>query len=90
MVHADDSHASGLLEYPHFTRPPEYRGWKIPDVLLSGNHAEINRWRRQQALLRTFKRRPDMLQKADLSSEDKEFLREIEEEKSRFTGSNDL
>jgi tRNA (guanine37-N1)-methyltransferase len=87
---ADDSHASGLLEYPHFTRPPEYRGWKVPDVLLSGNHAEINRWRRQQALLRTFKRRPDMLEKADLSPEDKEFLRSIEEEIPRSTGSIDL
>ena len=64
---ADNSHASGLLESPAYTSPPEYRGWKIPEVLLSGNHAEINRWRRQQALIRTYKRRPDMLLKADLS-----------------------
>jgi tRNA (guanine37-N1)-methyltransferase len=86
---ADDSHASGLLEYPHYTRPPEYRGWKVPDVLLSGNHAEINRWRRQQALFRTSKRRPDMVVKADLSSVDKEFLRSIEGEKFRSHGSED-
>ena len=71
---SDDSHASGLLEYPHYTRPPEYRGWRVPDVLISGHHAEINRWRRQQALFRTYHRRPDMLQKADLSAEDKKYI----------------
>lgn len=71
---SDDSHASGLLEYPHYTRPPEYRGWRVPDVLISGHHAEINRWRRQQALFRTYRRRPDMLQKADLSLEDKKYI----------------
>lgn len=70
----DDSHASGLLEYPHYTRPAEFRGWKVPDVLLNGNHAEISRWRRQQALLRTRRRRPDLLDKADLSNSDRAFL----------------
>src|SRR5512139_2776758 len=50
----DDSHSMGLLEYPHYTRPPEYRGWKVPDVLVSGNHAKIEKWRREQALTRTF------------------------------------
>ena len=70
----DDSHASGLLEYPHYTRPPVYRGWEVPEVLLSGNHARINRWRRDQALLRTRKIRPDMLAKADLNQEDQKFL----------------
>lgn len=70
----DDSHASGLLEYPHYTRPPEFRGWTVPDVLLSGNHAEINRWRRQQALLRTLHLRPDMLEKITLTDEDRKFL----------------
>lgn len=70
----DDSHASGLLEYPHYTRPPVFRGWKVPEVLLSGNHARINRWRRDQALLRTRKLRPDMLAKADLNQEDQKFL----------------
>ena len=74
---ADDSFASQLLEYPHYTRPPEFRGWKIPDVLNSGNHAQINLWRRQQALLRTLNRRPDLLLQADLSDQDKFFLREI-------------
>ena len=57
----DDSFATGLLEFPHYTRPPEYRGWKIPDILLSGNHAHIERWRREQALDRTRQRRPDLL-----------------------------
>jgi tRNA (guanine37-N1)-methyltransferase len=71
---ADDSHASGLLEYPHYTRPPEFRSWKVPEVLLSGNHAEITRWRRQQSLLRTWQRRPDLLTKTSLSKADIEFL----------------
>lgn len=70
----DDSHAMGLLEYPHYTRPPEFRGWKVPDVLLSGDHGKIDKWRRQQALMRTFKKRPDMLEKAELTKEDKKFL----------------
>ena len=70
----DDSHAMGLLEYPHYTRPPEFRGWKIPDVLLSGAHVKIDKWRREQSLLRTLKKRPDMLEKAELSKEDKKFL----------------
>jgi len=70
----DDSHAMGLLEYPHYTRPPEFRGWKIPDVLLTGAHAKIDKWRREQALLRTLKKRPDMLEKAELSKADKKFL----------------
>jgi len=73
----DDSHASGLLEYPHYTRPAEFRGWKVPEVLLSGNHAEIARWRRQQALLRTLRRRPDLLEKAPLSEEDRKFLEQV-------------
>lgn len=70
----DDSHAMGLLEYPHYTRPPEFRGWKAPDVLLSGDHAKIDKWRRQQALERTFRKRPDMLEKAELSKEDLKFI----------------
>ena len=73
----DDSHATGLLEYPHYTRPPEFRGWDIPEVLLSGNHAEIARWRRRQALRRTFQLRPDLLSKANLSQEDLAFLKEL-------------
>ena len=73
----DDSHAMGLLEYPHYTRPPEFRGHKVPDVLLSGDHAKIDKWRREQALERTFKKRPDMLEKADLSEADKKFVKSL-------------
>ena len=73
----DDSHAMGLLEYPHYTRPPEFRGNKVPDVLLSGDHAKIDKWRREQALERTFKKRPDMLEKADLSEADKKFIKSL-------------
>ena len=71
---ADDSHASGLLEYPHYTRPPEFRGETVPEILLSGDHAKIEKWRRQQSLLRTLERRPDLLEKANLSAADTEFL----------------
>jgi len=74
----DDSHASGLLEYPHYTRPPEFRGWGIPQVLLSGHHAEIEKWRRQQSLLRTRQRRPDMLARLELSKADRKFLNTLE------------
>ncbi len=74
----DDSHATGLLEYPHYTRPPEFRGWAVPEVLLSGDHARIFEWRRQQALLRTRQRRPDLLAKADLSASDRDFLNSLE------------
>jgi tRNA (guanine37-N1)-methyltransferase len=70
----DDSHASGLLEYPHYTRPPEFRGDKVPDILLSGDHAKIEKWRREQSLLRTLARRPDLLEKAELTDSDKKFL----------------
>ena len=70
----EESHSSGLLEYPHYTRPPEFRGWSVPPILLSGNHAAIARWRREQSLVRTLQRRPDLLAKADLSSADRRFL----------------
>jgi tRNA (guanine37-N1)-methyltransferase len=70
----DDSHATGLLEYPHYTRPPEFRGWGVPEILLSGDHGKIARWRREQSLLRTWLRRPDLLEKADLSPKDRQFL----------------
>ncbi len=70
----DDSFAMGLLEYPHYTRPAEYRGWRVPDILVSGDHAKVARWRRQQALLRTRRRRPDLLDKADLSDADRKLL----------------
>jgi tRNA (guanine37-N1)-methyltransferase len=70
----DDSHAAGLLEYPHYTRPPEFRGWSVPDILLSGDHARIEKWRREQSLLRTMQRRPDLSGKLDLSASDRAFL----------------
>lgn len=76
----DDSHASGLLEYPHYTRPPVYRDYSVPEILLSGHHAQVDRWRRREALRRTRARRPDLLADADLSQADREFLAELEDE----------
>ena len=70
----EDSYAWGLLEYPHYTRPAVFRGWAVPEVLLSGNHAAIARWRREQALRRTLERRPDLLERAPLTEEDRAFL----------------
>jgi len=75
----DDSHATGLLEYPHYTRPPEFRGWSVPAILLSGDHARIAHWRREQALLRTWLHRPDLLAKADLNPKDRQFLAGLEQ-----------
>ena len=72
----DDSHATGLLEYPHYTRPPEFRGWKVPEILLSGDHAKVDQWRREQSLLRTLARRPDLLEKIELTEKEQLFLRE--------------
>ena len=74
----EDSHAEGLLEYPHYTRPPVFREHPVPDVLLSGHHAEITRWRRQQALQRTLERRPDILSRARLTEEDLAYLAQVE------------
>ena len=76
----EDSHASGLLEHPHYTRPAEFRGWTVPEVLLSGDHARIARWRRQQALQRTWERRPDLLARAALTEDDRKFLDKLEAE----------
>ncbi len=70
----DDSHAGGLLEYPHYTRPPEFRGATVPEVLLSGDHARIEKWRHEQSLLRTLERRPDLLDRASLSDADRAFV----------------
>ncbi len=83
----DDSHSMGLLEYPHYTKPPEFRGVKVPDVLLSGDHGKIEKWRREQALLRTFNKRPDMLEKAELSKEDKSFVESLQHTLSYDEGS---
>jgi len=77
-----DSHSNGLLEHPHYTRPPVFRGWDIPEVLLSGNHARIDRWRRKESLRRTLKRRPDMLEKITLSKADRKLIDEILDEEN--------
>lgn len=79
----DDSHASGVLEYPHYTRPPEFRGWSVPDVLLNGDHGRIAQWRRAESLRRTFLRRPELLLKLELSEADKVFLSNVAEEHSQ-------
>jgi tRNA (guanine37-N1)-methyltransferase len=73
----EDSHAEGLLEYPHFTRPPRFRNYGVPEVLLSGHHAEITRWRRREALRRTWERRPDLLRDVHLTHEDLEWLDQL-------------
>jgi len=70
----DDSHSMGLLEYPHYTRPPAFRGWKVPEILLSGDHAKIEKWRREQALQKTLRRRPDMMERAELNEAEKRFV----------------
>lgn len=75
---SEESHSSGLLEYPQYTRPPVLRGWAVPEVLLSGNHAAIARWRRQEALKRTRQRRPDLLATATLSAADRRYLAELD------------
>jgi tRNA (guanine37-N1)-methyltransferase len=72
----DESHINGLLEYPQYTRPSIFRGWSVPEVLLSGNHAQIANWRKKQSLIRTSKRRPDLIRKARLSREDRSLLDE--------------
>ncbi|MCD6319036.1 tRNA (guanosine(37)-N1)-methyltransferase TrmD [Candidatus Aerophobetes bacterium] len=73
----EDSFYQGLLDYPQYTRPADFMGWKVPAVLLSGNHQEIKRWRRKKMLEKTLKKRPDLLKEANLTPEDKEWLREI-------------
>ena len=73
----DDSYAYGLLEYPQYTRPAEFRDWKVPDVLLSGDHARIARWRREQVIKRTLARRPELLETAELLPEDKALLKQL-------------
>jgi tRNA (guanine37-N1)-methyltransferase len=70
--------AGGLLDYPHYTRPAEFRGLSVPEVLSSGNHDQIRRWRREQALRKTLRNRPDLLEGAALSAEDRSYLRSLE------------
>jgi tRNA (guanine37-N1)-methyltransferase len=84
----EDSHARGLLEYPHYTRPAEFRGWTVPEVLRSGDHAAIIRWRRERALKRTLEQRPDLLKTADLLPQDREFLAQLEEKEGESSGSD--
>jgi tRNA (guanine37-N1)-methyltransferase len=80
---ADSTCASGgLLDYPHYTRPAEFRGIKVPDVLMSGNHEDIKRWRRKSALEKTLRNRPDLLERTELSEQDKKLLAEIADAKS--------
>ncbi|WP_093231446.1 tRNA (guanosine(37)-N1)-methyltransferase TrmD [Thermoflavimicrobium dichotomicum] len=73
-----DSFSTGLLEHPHYTRPAEYRGYRVPEVLLSGHHRNIEKWRRQESLRRTWERRPDLLKSVELTPEDKAFLQSLE------------
>ncbi len=81
-----ESFTSGILDYPHYTRPPDFLGHTVPDVLLSGNHREIAQWRRHEALRRTLERRPDLLEKTDLTIEDKRFLRELCSDRTKASG----
>lgn len=82
-----DSFSTGLLEYPHYTRPTEYRGMKVPDILLSGHHANIEAWRRRESLRRTLERRPDLLKRMELTKQEskwvEELKRELDAEKAR-------
>jgi tRNA (guanine37-N1)-methyltransferase len=80
----EDSFSAGLLEYPHYTRPRDYRGLAVPEVLLSGHHEEIRKWRRRQSLLRTLERRPELLSQAELTQEDKDVLKKLIEEMLRL------
>lgn len=77
----DESFSWGILDYPHYTRPPEYEGFRVPDILMSGDHKKIERWRRKEALRNTISRRPELLKKARLSDEDYKLISEIKEEK---------
>ncbi len=82
----EESHTSNLLEYPHYTRPPEFRGWRVPDILLSGHHEHIARWRRKEALRRTRQRRPDLFARLNLQSKlDRKLLQELEAEEHEPT-----
>ena len=80
---AGDSHSDGLLEYPQYTRPSEFRGWGVPEILLSGNHAKIAAWRREQSILKTASRRPDLLAKASLTAKEKKMLQSQTENREK-------
>jgi tRNA (guanine37-N1)-methyltransferase len=74
----EDSFGRGLLDYPHYTRPVEFEGRQVPEVLRSGHHAEVRRWRKREALQRTMERRPDLLADADLDEEEREMLKALQ------------
>ncbi|CKG17442.1 tRNA (guanine-N(1)-)-methyltransferase [Bacillus paranthracis] len=77
----EDSFSTGLLEHPHYTRPADFRGMKVPDVLMSGNHKNIDEWRHKESLRRTYTRRPDLLEERELSKQEKKWLEQIKEGK---------
>lgn len=74
----NESFSDGLLEYPQYTRPPEFMGRKVPEVLLSGHHANIEKWRREQSIIRTYNKRPDLLESASLTEKEKKFIEKLE------------
>jgi len=82
----DESHARGLLEYPQYTRPARFRDWEVPPVLVSGHHANVEKWRRQEALKRTLQRRPDLLEKAQLTDQERKWLAEMQRETEHEQG----
>lgn len=77
---ADESFSDGLLEYPQYTRPPVFHGKEVPEILLSGHHAKIAKWRREQSLIRTVKKRPDLLETAELTAKERQFVERLQEE----------
>lgn len=82
VSHTDDSFSSGLLEYPQYTRPYDFRGMVVPDILMSGHHENIRKWRLYESLKKTYERRPDLLEKYELTAEEAGMLEEIHREKS--------
>lgn len=80
----EESFTTGILDYPHYTRPLEFKGLRVPEVLISGNHQQIKKWRRQEALRRTFLRRPDLIKEEGLSLEDREFLQQLKSNHEKF------
>jgi tRNA (guanine37-N1)-methyltransferase len=80
--HLQDSFSTGLLEHPQYTRPADFRGMKVPDVLMSGNHKNIEEWRKKESLKRTYERRPDLLENIELSKEEEKWLQEIKDNKT--------
>ncbi|WP_274651566.1 tRNA (guanosine(37)-N1)-methyltransferase TrmD [Paenibacillus humicola] len=81
-----DSFSTGLLEHPHYTRPAVFRGWEVPEVLLSGHHANVEAWRREQSLMRTLKRRPELLETAELTAKEREWLKRLAAEEAGDNG----